>query len=353
MTGWALSAAVALLVANAFFVAVEFAVIASRRSRIEEMGVAETRRGTAALSAMSEVSLQLSGAQLGITMASLGLGAVAEPAVGHLVEGLLEALFPDISAGVLHTAGFVGALTIVVFVHMVFAEMVPKNVAIAGPERTLLWLAVPNRAYQVVFSPVVRGLNWLGNLGVRAIGREPRDELDGGHTAEQLAWIVAASHEHGLIEQDDNDLLGAALDFGQREIRTVMVPRAEVEAVAVDDTVATMEQAVGRHGHTRLPVVTRSLDDAAGFVHVKDLLGVDGATREWPVDPALIRPLVHVVGHHTLHHALVIMRRDRVHLALVRRGRPDGPVIGLVTLEDIVEELVGEIRDETDVAVDR
>jgi CBS domain containing-hemolysin-like protein len=343
----------ALLVANAFFVAVEFAVIASRRSRIEGMGVDDTRRGAAALSAMSEVSLQLSGAQLGITMASLGLGAVAEPAVGHLVEGLLEAVFPDMSAGVVHTIGFIGALAIVVFVHMVFGEMVPKNVAIAGPERTLLWLAVPNRAYQAMFSPVVRGLNWLGNLGVRALGREPRDELDAGHTAEQLSWILAASHEHGLIEQDDSDLLGAALDFGQREIRTVMVPSAEIAAVAADDSVATMEEAVSRHGHTRLPVVTRSLEDATGFVHVKDLLGADGATRDRPVDPGLVRPLVQVVGHHTLHHALVIMRRERVHLALVRRGRPDGPVIGLVTLEDIVEELVGEIRDETDVAVDR
>jgi CBS domain containing-hemolysin-like protein len=347
MTAWALIAAAALLAANAFFVAVEFAVIASRQSRLEPLAADGSRRAVAALSAVRHLSLQLSGAQLGITMASLGLGAVAEPAVADLIEPLIESV-ATVPSGVLHTISFVISLAIVVFLHMVLGEMVPKNVAIAGPERTLLWLALPNRAYLAVFGPVVRALNWLGNLGVRALGFEPRDELGGGQTVEELGSIVAASHEEGLIEPEQSELLGAALLFGQREVGDIAVPRGRVDVVDRHATIAEVEDGVARHGHTRLPVVDGTIDDTVGFVHVKDVLPLDPSARSRPIPERLIRPVVEVVGHHPLESVLRSMRRQRTHVALVRRGHRRGRVLGIVTLEDVVEALVGDIRDETD-----
>ena len=344
----ALVAALVLLAANAFFVAVEFAVIASRQSRLEPLAADGSRRATAALAAVREISLQLSGAQLGITMASLGLGAVAEPAVARLIEPAIESIV-EIPSGLLHTLSFIIALTIVVFLHMVLGEMVPKNVAIAGPERTLLWLALPNRGYLFVFGPVVRALNGLGNLGVRALGYEPRDELGGGQTVEELGTIVAASHEEGLIEPEQSELLAAALHFGQREVAEIVVPRAAVDVVQRDATVAEVEALVAVHGHTRVPVVDGTIDDPQGFVHVKDLLTLDGRSRSQPVPEGLIRPLVEVVGHHSLGSVLRSMRRQQVQIALVRRVQTTGPVLGIVTLEDVVEALVGEISDEKDV----
>jgi CBS domain containing-hemolysin-like protein len=349
VTAWALVAAVGLLAANAFFVAVEFAVIASRQSRLEPMAADGSRRAVAALAAVRQLSLQLSGAQLGITMASLGLGAVAEPAVADLIEPLIDSIV-EIPAGLLHTISFVLALTIVVFLHMVLGEMVPKNVAIAGPERTLLWLALPNRLYLVLFGPVVKALNGLANLGVRAIGLEPRDELGGGQTVEELGSIVAASHEEGLIASAQSELLGAALKFGQREVAEIVVPRSAVDVVDQGATVAQIEDLVSAHGHTRLPVVHGSIDDTVGFVHVKDVLALSAEARTEALADELVRPVVEVVGHHSLGSVLRSMRRQRVHVALVRRGHREGRVLGIVTLEDVVEALVGEINDETDMS---
>jgi CBS domain containing-hemolysin-like protein len=348
MTGWALAAAVGLLAANAFFVAVEFSVIASRQSRLEPLASDGSRRAAAALAAVRQLSLQLSGAQLGITMASLGLGAVAEPAVAGLIEPLIESIV-EVPPGVLHTISFVLALTVVVFLHMVLGEMVPKNVAIAGPERTLLWLALPNRLYLVLFGPVVKALNGLANLGVRALGFEPRDELGGGQTVEQLGSIVAASHEEGLIASEQSQLLDAALHFGQREVAEIVVPRSRVDVVDRGATMAEVEDLVSAHGHTRLPVVDGSMDDTLGFVHVKDVLSLSQEARTSTIPDELIRPVVEVVGHHSLGSVLRSMRRQRVHVALVRRGHRAGRVLGIVTLEDVVEALVGEINDETDV----
>lgn len=349
MNALALVAGVALLAANAFFVAVEFAVIASRRSRLEPLAADGSRRATAALDAVRNLSFQLSGAQLGITMASLGLGAVAEPAVASLIEPVIEAV-ADVSEAVLHTISFIVALAVVVFLHMVLGEMVPKNLGIAEPERTLLWLAIPNRWYLRLFGPVVVALNWLGNLGVRALGLEPRDELASGQTVEELRAIVAASHEEGLIEAEQSQLLDAALHFGEREVADIVVPIEAVGVVDRDATLAEVEAAVDAHGHTRLPVVEASIEHTAGFVHVKDVLAQPAAHRAERLPGALIRPVVEVVGHHTLESVLRSMRRHRVHVALVRRGHRRGPVLGIVTLEDVVEALVGEISDETDVA---
>ncbi|MGH9247581.1 MAG: hemolysin family protein [Acidimicrobiales bacterium] len=334
-----------LLVANGFFVAVEFALVASRQTKLERLAEEGSRTAGLALRANRQLSLQLAGAQLGITMASLGLGAVAEPAVARLLESAIEA-FAELPEGVLHTISFTIALAIVVFAHMVVGEMVPKNIAITDPERVARWLAVPNHVYVLVFRPVIRVLNALANGGVRLLGVEPRDHLGGGHTADELATMLAASREEGLVEEVAHQLLTGALDFGGRPVGEVMMPRGEVVFVARDATVEEAERVVVERGLSRLPVVGDDVDDVIGFVHAKDLLTIPASARDRPIPFGRIRRMPVVPATRSLDDVLVAMRRSRTHLAAVVDG--DGHTLGIATLEDVLEELIGGIRDETD-----
>lgn len=345
MSGWALLVAVLLLFANAFFVAVEFALVAARRTRIEPLAAEGRRSARAALAAMRDLNVQLAGSQLGITMASLGLGFVAEPAVAAVLEELIQGLF-DPPEALLHTIAFVIALTIVVFLHMVIGEMVPKNIAIAGPERTLLVLALPNRVYVTVFRPLIRFLNLLANAGVRVLGAEPRDELATAHTADEFTAMLARSREEGLIEDFAHELLSGALDFGELAVGNVVVPRRDVVTVPEGVTVAEVEHVVLDTGHSRLPVIGADLDDVRGFIHAKDLLPLSSAAYGHPVPRRLIRRMLRVPGSQNLADVLLSMRVTQVHVAVVLDA--DGRTAGLVTIEDLLEELVGEILDESD-----
>ena len=344
MTGWALVAAGLLLLANGAFVAVEFALLAARRPNIERLAAEGSRRARAAASAMGDLSDQLAGAQLGITMASLGLGFVAEPAVGHLIEVALEPI--ELPSGVSHTVSFVVALSLVVFVHMVIGEMVPKNMAIADPERTVLWIAVPWRGYMVLTRPVVRALNGVANVGLRLLGVAPQASLSSAHTAEELSAMLAASRSEGAIADFEHDLLSGALDFGEREAASVMVPRDEVVSVSRRAPVGEVEAIVVDTGRTRLPVTDAGIDDIVGFVHAKDLLPLPPEAQAGPVPVQLIRQMLVVPTDRSIEDLLRAMRRSRSHVALVTR--PDGATAGIVTLEDVVEALVGKIRDESD-----
>lgn len=344
MNPGAIVAAVLLLAANAFFVAVEFALMASRRTRIEALAAEGDSRAAAAATMLRTLSLQLAGAQLGITMASLGLGAVAEPAVAHGLESAIGAV-ADVPEGVLHTVSFVIALTIVVFLHMVLVEMVPKNIAIASAEGLLLWLALPMRAFVTVFGPLIRFLNVVANAGVRALGVEPRDEVAMAHTAEELAALVTASREEGLLEDFEHRLLSGALRFQARAVSSVMVPWERVVTVPRTATVAEVERLVVDSGHSRLPVVDDG-DEIVGFVHAKDLLRLGPELRARRLPHRLLRRMVVTTEDRTLEQVLRSMRRARLHFALVLDGA--GGKVGVITLEDVVEQLVGAIRDETD-----
>ena len=344
MTVTALVVIVVLLLANAFFVAAEFALIAARRTQIEHLASEGNARARMGLHLMRELSFQLAGAQLGITMASLGLGFVAEPAVASLLESVLDPL--GLPSGLLHTISFVVALTIVVFFHMVVGEMVPKNVAIAAPEQSLLWLALPVRLYSGLFRPVIRLLNGLANLGLRVLRIEPRDELAVAHTADELAAMLAASREQGLLEEFEHGLLRGALGFGEREVATIMVPRERVRGIRRTATVAEAEEVVVDTGHSRLVVYGRDIDDVLGFVHAKDLLRLPPSARDHPLPAGRVRRMLVLGRERRLEEVLVAMRRARVHVALV--VDPSGRPAGIVTREDLLEELVGEIRDEHD-----
>ena len=346
MTATYLAVAVALLLANGFFVGAEFALVAARRTKLEEM-VGTSDRADMAIKSIGELSFMLAGAQLGITMCSLGLGFVAEPAVAHLIEAALEPVHA-IPEALLHAVSFVIALTIVTFLHMVIGEMAPKNIAISDPERTALWLAVPFRGFVNMLRPFVRLLNGLANLGTRALGVTPADERPDAHTAEEIAAMIQESGREGLIAMPRLRLLSGAIGLRQRDAGAAMVPRTEVVAAPSRSTPEELEEIVVRSGHSRIPLFAGDLDHIAGFFHSKDLLQVDEECRTNPLPQHLVRPMLVVPESLRLHPLLHEMQQRRQHFGLVVDEH--GGTAGIVTLEDVVEELVGEIRDEYDVS---
>jgi CBS domain containing-hemolysin-like protein len=345
MTTAYLVAAFILLLANAFFVAAEFGLIAARRTKIEHLASEGNARARVALKSIRELSLMLAGAQLGITMASLGLGYVAEPSLAHLIEQVLEPI-GQLPETLVHPVAFVVALTTITFLHMVIGEMAPKNVAIADPEKTILWLAVPFRAFTLVLRPVLSLLNGLANVTLRLIRVEPKDELHTVHTAPEIGRLIAESAQSGLLKDFEHRLLTGAVDFGGRDAAEVMVPRTEMVAVPVTVTPAQIEQLVIDGGHSRFPIYAEDLDHVIGFFHSKDLLRIPNDRRDRRLPRRLIRPLLVVPESRKLHPLLFDMQRERKHFALVIEEH--GGTAGIVTLEDLLEELVGEIIDEFD-----
>ena len=330
-----------LLVANGFFVAAEFAFTASRKEVIEKIG---TRPAKAALGAMRELSDTLAGAQVGITLATLLLGFVAEPSVARLLEVLFGWI--PIPSNVLHSIALVIAILMVVFLHMVIGEMAPKNIAISRPERLALWLAIPWRAYMTVFRPLVFVLNSFANIILRIFGVEPRDELETVHTAEDLASVIAAGRQEGVIEEFASKLLAGAILFSERAAAEVMVPRPDIVALPITATPSDFERIVTEEGLSRIPIFQEDIDDIVGFIHAKDLLAIPDDKYNEPLDPTLTRPLLVAPESAPVRPLLAQMQQTGRHLALIIDEH--GGAAGLLSLEDIVEELVGEIRDEYD-----
>jgi CBS domain containing-hemolysin-like protein len=337
MGDWAgLAVAVVLLLANAFFVGAEFALISARRSSIEPLAEAGSRRARTTLAAMERVSLMMAGAQLGITVCSLGLGAIGEPAVAHLLEPLFEAF--SVPEALVHPISFVIALTVVVALHVVIGEMVPKNLALAGPDRAALALAPPLSAVVTVLKPVIVVLNALANGVLRLLRVQPKDEVTSSFTRDEVAGLLDQSRAGGLLDEQEHDLLTGALTLEDRDIRSVLIPRAQLTTVRPDDGALAVERAAARTGFSRFPVVQDG--EFTGYVHVKDVLVADGAPDVLVSD--ITRPLPRVPGTGDLRATLQTMQSDGAQFAAVTE---DGVVLGVVALEDILEELVGEIRD--------
>lgn len=336
--GTALLVAVALLVANAFFVGAEFAIMSVRRSQIEPLAAAGSRSAATVLWAMEHVSLMLACAQLGITICSTGLGVVAEPAIAHAVEGPLVAagLPPEAS----HVVGFTLALAIVVYLHVVIGEMVPKNLAVAAPDRAALWFGPPLVLVSRAVSPVIRLLNWIANGILRAVGVEPKDEVASAFTAEEVVAIVERSRAEGTIA-DDLGLLTGAIEFSEATARTVMVPMDRLVSLPVGATPEDVERAVARTGFSRFAVVDAG-GMAVGYLHLKDVLDAEGPQRSAPVPVSRVRPMAFVAPDDEIEEVLVVMQQTGAHLASVL---VEGEQRGVVFLEDILEELVGEVRD--------
>jgi len=347
MSPWPLVLSVVLLIANGFFVGAEFALTAVRRTKIVQLEATGNRRARVTMKSIRELSLMLAGAQLGITMVSLGLGYLAEPAVAIGIERLLSAVV-DIPDTLLHTISFVVALSIVVFFHMVVGEMAPKNIAIAEPERSALAIALPFRAFVNVFRPFIYLMNLAANSTLRLLGVEPVEELNSSHSAREIGAMIAESAREGMLETFEHKLLSGAIVFGDLDAAAVMVPRTELDAIPSTATPKEIEELVLETGHSRFPVYGESLDQILGFFHSKDLLRIPVEGRTKPLPPRFFRQMLIVPESRRLHPLLLDMRRQHLHFALVIDEH--GGTAGVVTIEDLVEELVGEIRDEHDEA---
>ncbi|MFE6971822.1 hemolysin family protein [Isoptericola sp. NPDC057653] len=346
-TGTALLLGVLLLAGNAFFVGAEFAVISARRSAMEPRAEAGDRRARTALWAMEHVSLMLACAQLGVTVCSTGLGIVAEPALAHLLEVPFEAV--GVPVALLHPVSLVLALAIVVYLHVVLGEMVPKNLAVAGPETAALWFAPPLVLLGRAVRPVISALNWVANHAVRLAGVEPKDEVASAFTAQEVQSIVEHSQAEGVL-RDEQGLLAGAIEFSSRTAGDVMVALDELVVVGPETTPDDVEHLVARTGYSRFPVRGDADDDDAdrtggalrGYLHLKDVLYAADGDRYLPVPAWRVRALASVRPGDEVEDALRAMQRSGSHLARVEG--PDG-VLGVVFLEDILEELVGEVRD--------
>ncbi len=336
----ALLVAVVLLVANAFFVGAEFALVSARRAQIEVRVASGSRAARQTLRAMERVSLVMAGAQLGITACSLGLGALAEPAVAGLLEPALEALL--VPEGVRHPVAFVLALAVVVYLHVVLGEMVPKNVTLAGTERAALLLGPPMLLIVLVLRPVVALLNAVANGVLRLLNVEPKDEVSSAFTHDEVSAMVDESRHEGVIEDEEYDRLAGALDFTERTVERVLLSPDELVTVRRGALVSEVEQACAETGFSRFPVRAES-GELLGYLHVKDVLEEDADAEDRPIQDKWLRPFATVPAGVRLHEALTILQRKGAHIGRV--VGPDGAVSGLVTLEDVLEELVGEIRD--------
>ncbi len=334
---WSLAVGVVLLVLNAIYVAYEFALLAAKRSAFEAGAENGERIATASLDSLSDLSNHLAGSQLGITMATLGLGNIGEPAVASLFE---RAFGDTFSPAVTGTVSFVCAISITVFLHLVLAEMVPKNIAIARPEQTVRWLVLPYRVYLAIFRPFVRFLNALGNAGCRAVGIEPRDEITASHSTAELASIVRLASEEGGIETDSAELLQGALAFAERPVGEVARPIESLATIRFGATAAVAERVVTESGETRVPIVSGTGGDGeislVGYLHVMELLKIPAADRHRPIPASMTRQMAVVRADRPLIEVLRIMRLLRRQLAVV--ASDDGPQ-GLISVEEVVEAL--------------
>ena len=344
--GLRLLAVVALVLANAFFVAAEFALVAARRTRIEAMVRRGDRKARTVQAALQDLYRQLSAAQLGITVASILLGYVSEDTVAHLFRDWFAALPPLLDflarGGVASTA----AVAVVSFLHVVFGEQAPKAWAITHAESTSRWVAAPLIFFSWITRPFTDLLNWSAGRVGRLLGlKGTTAELEQIHSPEELRMLVEQSRKRGKLDADDARLLEGVFEFSEKSAREVMTPRTEMVALPADLTLEQAADQVAVAGRSRYPVYGESLDDILGVVHAKDILaGLRSATGG--TLRGVLRPAMFVPGTREVEDVLADMKRQKIHLAIVLDEF--GGTAGLVTMEDLLEEIVGPIYDEYD-----
>ncbi len=329
-----------LLIGNAFFVGAEFAVMAARRSQLEPMAAAGSRRAALCLDAMEHVASLLACAQLGITVCSVLLGAVAEDALHHLIAPLLDAI--SIPEAFSHPIALVLALLIVAYLHIVLGEMVPKNVAIAGPESAVLVLGPPLLYLTRFLRPLIRVMEAIAKSVVRMLRIEPRDEITSAFTAQEVHDIVAESAREGLLAEHEHGLASRVIEFSERVAAEVAVPVDQLVVLPAGATPADLERLVAKRGFSRY-LIADDNGELVGYLHLKDTLYADDKLRNEPVPAKRVRHLATVAPTDEIEDVLESMRRTGAHLARV--VDPVGQVTGVVFLEDVIEELVGEVTD--------
>ena len=332
--------AVLLLFGNAFFVAAEFALVSARRSQIEPRADEGSRMARTTLRAMENMSLVIGVNQLGITVCSLVLGAVAEPTAAKLLEPLLQTL--HVPHAFVHPIAFAVGLAAVVYLHVVLGEMIPKNIALAGPDRAALLLGTPIWAIVSVTRPLIVAVNAVASGVLRMLGVGLMDEVSSTYTREEVAALVEESRGEGLLEKGEYDRLSGALGFTEKTVATVLMPPETLQTVRRGATGADVEALCAATGFSRFPVVGDE-GDLLGYLHIKDVLETDERSRLRVVDDRWVRPFALVRSDDLLHDTLEKLQRRGAHMARVVDA--EGTTLGVATLEDVIEELVGEIRD--------
>jgi CBS domain containing-hemolysin-like protein len=333
-----------LVLANGFFVASEFSLVGVRRSRIATLAEAGDKRAQRLLGLIDNLNAYISATQLGITLASLALGWIGEPAVAHLLEAPLQG---RVSAPVLDTIAFAIAFSVITFLHIVIGELAPKTLALERAERVALAISLPMEIFYKVFYYPIRLLDWAGTRTVRLFGLHPSSEHGSIYTADELRQLIDASRRSGHFEPEEQKLLNRVFDFSEAEVREAMIPRTAVEALPVAATLEEAKKAFRTLGYSRLPVYRDRLDEVVGVLHRRDLEPYLDRQENGEFNlESLVHPPVFIPATAHLGAVLKQMQAKRTHLAFVVDEH--GGMEGIITLEDLLEEIVGEIDDEYD-----
>jgi CBS domain containing-hemolysin-like protein len=336
-----------LVLANGFFVAAEFALVSIRQTRVTELIAQGNRTARWVKKAIDNPDRFIAATQLGITLASLGLGWIGEPALGHLLQPLID-LFPaEIETELSHSLSLGIAFALITFLHVVVGELAPKSIALQNPERTSLIVAQPTVWTEWAFKPAIWLLNGAGNLLLRILGIQPASAHEMVHSAEELKMLASASAESGIVKDSEEEMIYAVFDFGAMLVRQVMVPRTEMIAIPVDAKIEQMLEIAIQHTYTKFPVYEESLDHVVGVVHLKDLVRASREEDHLSLTAQdLMREAIFIPETARLDDLLNRFRTRKRHIAIVLDEY--GGTAGVVTLEDLLEEIVGEVSDPFD-----
>ncbi|MFN2502466.1 MAG: hemolysin family protein [Pyrinomonadaceae bacterium] len=331
-----------LVAANGFFVAAEFAFVAVRKSRIETQANEGSKSAVRLYAILNNLNAYLSASQLGITLASLGLGWVGEPAIASLLDRMLGGSLPEAS---LHIVSFIIAFTIITSLHIVLGEQAPKLVGLQLAEKVAMATALPMMIFYKVFKPFIHVLDWLSAKVVNLVGIEVTSEHASIYTEDEIRQLIRISEESGHVNKEERALINKIFDFSETTVKEAMIPRTEITAISETCTLDEISRTFGESGYSRLPVYRGSLDDIAGVIHSKDLVGFINRRRAFRLESILIKPN-YVVDTARLEDVLRQMQKEKFHFGFVVDEH--GGVEGIITLEDLLEEIVGDISDEHD-----
>ena len=343
-----------LVFTNGFFVAAEFALVGARRTRITQLAAEGSASAKVAERALEQLDSYIAATQLGITLASLALGWIGEPAIAHLFEPVFSLLLPEsMRETVLHTASIALAFALVTLLHIVMGELVPKSIALQRPEATTLVVVRPVTWFLILFRPIIRLMNGIGNRIARMLGFNLANEHSAVHSPEELEMLVRSSREAGYLQESEETLLRRAFDFSDIQVQEVMQPRVEVDAIDADALLGEMLTIVASHHHSRYPVYRETIDNVVGLLMTKDLLDRVIAKpdmlahREAACDLTdILRKPLFVPESLSVDRLLRRMQESKTHLAVVLDEY--GGMAGVATMEDVIELLVGDVRDEFD-----
>ncbi len=354
-----------LILLNGFFVASEFALVAVRKTRIDELAKKNNKAAKRVQESLGQLSTFISSTQLGVTLASLAIGWLGEPVVAKLLEPLLRQIMPiRLSLISAHVVAIIGALLLITFFQVVIGELVPKSIALQKTERLSLLIITPMTLFTNTFKPFIWVLNYTGGFVMRLLGFSPASGQEQAYSEEEIKMILAQSAREGALEKDEVEMVYSALKLGDIPVRRIMIPRGKIIAFEKQASIEKIVAVTQKYPHSRFPVYNRTIDEVIGFVHIKDIYrDIIGEKRLLSMKDLyknflrrhggqtlsklhILRKIPRVRENARIDDVLVLLRKKRVHIAVVEDDH--GRTVGLAALEDIVESLVGEIRDEFD-----